>query len=236
MKDRHWPDIFNAICSSVTALAALFALIVVLYPQIKPSNVNHIELANAGVVDSQIFLANHYYRIGNLSESVYWYSIASQAEGEHQAKAINNLACIYLTTKNFNATQGNIFINAMNMFQAAADLGEIDAAKNLYILLIANPPEQFGTDYAYVLETSKEILIENNIDLTIFDRYQAHWEYVETNTGDCMPADNETYQYRMIDADYVLSEGKMHWVYTYSTYQKVSATEEPKYNYANITT
>ena len=64
MKDRHWPDIFNAICSSVTALAALFALIVVLYPQIKPSNVNHIELANAGVVDSQIFLANHYYRIG----------------------------------------------------------------------------------------------------------------------------------------------------------------------------
>ena len=104
MKDKRWLDIFNAICSSVTALAALFALIIVLYPQTKLSNANHIELANAGVVDSQMFLANHYYRIGNLSESVYWYSIASQAEGNHQGKAINNLAYIYLTAENINTT------------------------------------------------------------------------------------------------------------------------------------
>lgn len=46
---------------------------------------------------------------------------------------------------------------AMNMFKVAPNLGNIDAAKNLYILLIANPAEQFGADYADVLEDSKKI-------------------------------------------------------------------------------
>jgi len=234
MKDRRWVDIFNAICSSITALAALFALIIVLYPQIKPSNVNHIELANAGVVDSQIFLANHYYRIGNLSESVYWYSIASQTEGEHQAKAINNLACIYFTTENFNATRGNNYIDAMNMFKVAADLGEIDAAKNLYVLLISNPPEQFGAGYAEILESSKKVLIDNNVDLATFDKYQTHWEYVETISDDYIPSDDERYQYRKIDADFVLSEGRTYWIYTYAAYQKVAATATPEYTYIPV--
>ena len=117
------------------------------------------------------------------------------------------------------------------MFQAAADLGEIDAAKNLYILLIANPAEQFGAGYVDALESSKNALIDNNVDLALFDKYKTHWEYVKTTTDDHIPADNEEYQYRQIDADYVLSEGKMHWVYTYVTYQKVAATEEPEYIY-----
>lgn len=234
MKDRRWLDIFNAICSSITALAALFALIIVLYPQIKPSNANHAELANAGVVDSQMFLANHYFEIGNLSESVYWYSVASQTEGEHQAKAINNLACIYLTSENFNAIRGNNYLDAMNMFQVAAGLGEIDAAKNLHILLIANPAEQFGADYTEVLESSKNALIDKGVDLALFDKYKTHWEYVEISTGDHVPADSEEYQYRQIDADCVVSEGKMRWIHTYATYKKVAATATPEYIYIPV--
>ena len=231
MNKKSWFDVFNSICSAITALAALFALVVVLYPQIKPSNANHIELANAGVVDSQIFLANHYYEIGDLSQSIYWYSVASQAEGEYQAKAINNLAFIYLTSESINKTYQNKSQDAMNMFKNAAELGEVDAAKNLYILLISNPREQFGAEYPDVLSFSKNILTDNGIDIALFEKYQTQWNLIETVTGDHIPKDSEEYQYREVAADLVISDGQCHWIYTYATYQKITATSSPEYTY-----
>lgn len=147
MKDKQWLDKINAICSTLSAFAALLALIIVLYPQIKPSNTNHIELANAGNVDSQMFLADHYYEVGDLSQSVYWYSVASQTAGNHQPVAINNLAYIYLSYEQFSITKVDLYGDVARMFSTAADSGNVIAAKNLYILLVSNPADLFGAQH-----------------------------------------------------------------------------------------
>lgn len=215
-------------------LISIISLLLSVFPQLNPFNDNLIEKANAGDISSQMFLADLYYEIGNTGESVQWYSIASSHTGNHQASAINNLAYIYLTYDSFDITRQSNEHDAMKMFRVAAELGEVDAAKNLYILLVSNPSELFGKEYSEALNYAENILHANNIDIDSLDVYKTQWEYVETVSGDYVPPDEYDYQYRTVDVDLVVEDGKTYWIHTYAIYQKTNASDKPEYTYIPI--
>jgi len=81
-------SIWIAVCSLAVALIALLLSV---NPKIIPWNRNHIGRANVGDVYSQMFLAEHYFEIGDYSEAIYWYKIASIEPSEYQVYACNNL-------------------------------------------------------------------------------------------------------------------------------------------------
>lgn len=157
----HWIDI-------VALQIAVISLLLSVFPQMNPFNDNLVEKANSGDIEAQMTLANLHYEIGNTEESVQWYTVAVSHGGSHQAKAINNLAVIYLTDDRFDVTRQENEFDAMKMFRAAAELGEIDAAKNLYLLIVSNPKEIFGDCYAEYFEYATRKLKENNIFLILW--------------------------------------------------------------------
>lgn len=224
---KYWIDFFALFISTVSLLLSIF-------PQINPFNDNLIEKANAGDIDAQMFLADLYYEIGNTGESVQWYSIASSHRGNHQATAINNLAYIYLTYDCFDITRQSNEYDAMKMFKVAAELGEVDAAKNLYILLVSNPSELFGEEYSETLNYAEKVLRENNIDTNSLDVYKTQWEYVETVSDDHVPSNGYDYLYRTVGVDLVVEDGRAYWTHTYAIYQKVNEADEPEYTYIPI--
>lgn len=236
MKNKQWLDKVNAICSALSALAALLALVIVLYPQIKPSNTNHIELANAGNINSQMFLADHYYEVGDLSQSVYWYSVASQTDGEHRAVAINNLAYIYLSYEQFHITKVDIYGDVARMFSTAADSGNVIAAKNLYILLVSNPADLFSAQHDDYIEIAKKVLSVHDDVWDEVQQYASTWEYLEMQTGEIIPPDNNEYRYEFVSVNCAWDNEDYRLVntYTYKIYQRAEAKVEPIYTYIPI--
>ena len=223
----HWIDI---VALAVAFVSFLFSA----FPQINPFNDNLIEKANAGDVDSQMTLANLYYEIGNTGESVQWYTVATSHSGDHQAKAINNLAVIYLLDDRFDVTRQENELDAMKMFRAAAELGEVDATKNLYILLISNPKEIFGDNYSECLQYAIQKLKGNNILLGSLDKYCAQWELVKTVTDDFIPADDSEYKVVPVQKVMKSQEGYPVIVNSYDIYRKMDNTETPKYFYIKV--
>lgn len=92
MKLKHCFSVLLKICPIVFSLIALLFSI---SPQIFFSHSNYIKKAEAGHIKSQVFLADYYYEVGDTSESIYWYKIVAMHSGEHQARALNNLAVLY---------------------------------------------------------------------------------------------------------------------------------------------
>lgn len=224
----------SIVVSIIALLISALTFLVQFFPQINVFSDDYIAKAEAGHVDSQIFLANHYFEIGDISNSVLWYDIASQKEGDHQARAINNLAYIYLTDDRISIA-GRTEFDAMKMLHTSAKLGEIDGAKNLYILLISNPRELFGDDYDETLEFAKQILLTNGIALSDYEKFNTQWEYIETCIGESVPADNDTYKYVEIGmAKYELTENQFHWTHSYQVYRKPTNTLDPEYIYSKI--
>ena len=93
-------DVLYKITGIVSAFGVLLALITLattLYPQIVWGNQNHVNRANAGDAYSQMFLAEHYYEIGEYNDSIYWYKLASvnTQNSDYQAVACNNLGFLY---------------------------------------------------------------------------------------------------------------------------------------------
>lgn len=220
----HWIDI---VALAVAVVSFLFSV----FPQMNPFNDNLIEKANAGDVDSQMTLANLYYEIGNTGESVQWYTVAASHGGDHQAKAINNLAVIYLSDDRFDVTRQENELDAMKMFKAAVELGEVDAAKNLYLLLISNPKEIFGDNYSECLQYAIQKLKENGILLDSLDKYCAQWELIKTVTDDFIPADDGEYKVVPVQKVVKSQEGYPVIVNSYDVYRKLDNTETPKYFY-----
>lgn len=223
----HWIDLAALVIAIISLLFSIF-------PQSNPLNDNLIEKANAGDIDSQMLLANMYYEIGNVGESVQWYSIASAHSGEHQAKSINNLAVIYLTDNRFDLTRQENEYDAMKMFMAATKLGEIDSAKNLYLLLISYPDDLFNDEYPEAMEFARTQLLENGITLDTLDKYQTQWELVDTVTGEYVPPNDGVYRQKLIKSELVIQNEYPVWVDTYEIYRKKDGVDDPEYIYIKV--
>lgn len=226
----EWVSVIVAILALAVAVVSL---LFTFFPQLNLLNDNHIEKANAGDVKSQMFLANLNYEVGNTSESVYWYSVAITHSGNHQGKALNNLAYIYLLNDEFYITRNENYRDAMKLLRSAAELGEVDAAKNLYILLASNPQELFGEDYSSMMAFAKETLEDNGI---VWEELpQTEWEYVETVSDDSVPANTDELMYVEIgDAEYIYADKGFAWLHTYAVYKRTSEMNSPEYTYIKV--
>lgn len=232
---------FEKISVGIAILSLLISIISFVFtvrPQINPFNDNPIEKANAGDLDSQLFLANLNYEIGNAGESIKWYTIALHHSGEHKAKVLNNLAVVYLTNSQFYITRQENEIDAMNMFREAIELGEIKAAKNLYLLLTTSPKELFGEKYVDALRLAENTLEKAEIVLGALDKYQAVWEFYGTKDEAFVPEDDGVYRIGHATTEYVFPyEGAKAPVakHTYNVYRKVDGVDYPDYFYCKIT-
>ena len=146
-------NVIHILASLATALTLFFAV----FPQYQPFNRNYVQMANAGDVEAQMFLAEHYYEVGENKESHYWYKIASMYYGDHQAAALNNVAYIGLTYEYYNDSLQDYESKALNMFKKAAVLGNKAGVQNMYTLLKEMGEDTTAADYemelAWVIHT-----------------------------------------------------------------------------------
>lgn len=224
----------SLLIASASLVISMISFVFTTFPQINPLNDNLVEKANAGDTDSQMILANLYYEIGNIGESVQWYTVAASRGGSHQAKAINNLAVIYLTDNRFDVTRQENEFDAMKMLRAASEMGEIKATKNLYLLLISNPKEIFGDCYSEFLEYAEEELKDNDISLDSLEQYYTEWELIETVTEEFVP--NEDGEYKIVPVQKIVKpqNGYPVIVNSYNVYRKIDGAEIPNYFYIKI--
>ncbi|MCH5352096.1 MAG: hypothetical protein J1E06_01285, partial [Acutalibacter sp.] len=85
---------FLSILDVLYKLAGIFAVVGVfiawqslhtaLYPQDIEGNQNYVDMANAGDTYSQMFLAEHYFEIGEYGDAIYWYKLATINKGIYQ--------------------------------------------------------------------------------------------------------------------------------------------------------
>lgn len=81
-------------------IVVVVTFILSVFPNLNFLSSNYEEKAKAGHAYSQVYLAHHYYEIGNYEESLYWYKLAAE-KGKYQAVASNNLAILYSLTEVF---------------------------------------------------------------------------------------------------------------------------------------
>lgn len=185
-KTKHTKSTFELLCNLIASLAtalscflACLTLYFALYPQHKPSNTNYLEMANAGDIKSQVKLADLSYKIGQIDNAIYWYSIAALENSEYQGIALNNLASIYLNHESYSALKTNVYHECMDMFSIAMASGKFEAAQNLYMLLISNPHEYFDDRHDIELENAEEFLFDHEYDLQELSQYEIQWTLVE---------------------------------------------------------
>ncbi len=230
-------SIHKIIFAIVNITFSLVAFLFATFPQTNPFNTNPIEKANAGHSESQMFLANHYYEIGDIEESYYWYKIASTTKGKYQATALNNLAYLELTYLKSSDMKIDYLDKAFKVLDNAVDLGEKTALENTYILLLANDEKFFNNiDYWSELSRIEKLMVDNKIDVSKYQKYKNGWEYVETICGaESVPSNTDEYRFIGTGADRVRSDEpyKVKMVYTYDVY-KYKLGEEvllPEYIY-----
>ena len=148
---------FTQIMLAIVAIGISFiALIVSILPQFIPWNSNKYDRANAGDVEAQMFLADHFFEIGDYNEAIYWYKIASSEEGKYQAIACNNLGYIYATAfvPTDETSYNSKLIKAYQSFSKASRLGLKSGRENAAMILYINSPEDFP-DINYDVELHK---------------------------------------------------------------------------------
>ena len=235
--EKHRKFNFKWIIPYISLVLSIIAFMFSTFPQTNPFNTNPIAKANAGHSESQMFLAHHYYEIGDIEESYYWYKIASTTNGKYQATALNNLAYLELTYLKSSDMKIDYLDKAFKVLDNAVELGDKTALENIYILLLAND-ENFFTNIDYWSELSdiENLMIDNNIDISKYQKYKNGWEYVETVCGaESIPSNTDEYRFIGTGTDRVRSEEpyKVKMVYTYDVY-KYKLGEEfllPKYIY-----
>lgn len=146
------------ILNGISLVLSIAAFFLALFPQINPLNSNYVERAEAGDVEAQMFLAEHYFEVGENKSSHYWYKIASMYPGNHQAAALNNVAYIGLTYGYYSDSLLDYQSKALNMFKKAAALGDKAAVQNMYTLLKQlgeeNPAIDYEAELAWVIQVS----------------------------------------------------------------------------------
>jgi len=209
--------------SSISVIVAIVTLVIGMYPQLIWRNTNHIERANAGDADSQMFLADHYYETGEYSESIYWYKILATTEkGDYSYLACNNLGYLYA---NGYGISENINEESFR-FEKAAEHVEA-ATSNICTLLEASSKEDFPTignnRYESLLAQYE---VNNNIE-------SISYEFFDISYGTLFWRDNKKY----VGGLYVVNSdgvGKYFYrVYTYAENAGVNNTTE-KYIYIGL--
>lgn len=114
---------------------SFLSLFLSLFPQYNPMNRDFRARAKAGDAKAQMFLAEHYFSVGDVKESDYWYKIATMTPGGHCAAALNNVAYIGMTYSYFDEKLFDYKTRALEMFKEAAYLGNSVAVQNLYTFL-----------------------------------------------------------------------------------------------------
>ena len=233
-------SILPIVLSAFSLIVSIIVFLVATYPQLNLLNTNPIAKANAGHSESQMFLAHHYFEIGDIEESYYWYKIASTTKGEYQATALNNLAYIELTHLKTNDTEINYLDKSLKVLDNAVELGDKTALENQYILLISNNEKFFkDTNYYSKINTIEKLMVDNKIDVSKYQKYKNGWEYVETVCGaESIPPNTDEYSFIGIGTDRVRSDEpyKFKWVHTYDVY-KYKLGEEvllPEYKYIDF--
>lgn len=225
--------IFTIVNITFSLVAFLFAT----FPQANPFNTNPIAKANAGHSKSQIFLAHHYYEIGDIEESYYWYKIASTTKGKYQATALNNLAYLELTYLKTNDTSINYIDKALKTLDVAIEFDETTALKNKYILLLSSSEVFFkDIDYSTEIKSTEKQLTAKNINLSDFNKYKQNWILKDTvYNAEVIPKDTDIYKFEMTGCDYVYSDdNSFKWIYTYEIYAREEKSVTPKYEYINF--
>ena len=100
--------------------------------------------ANAGHVESQMLLAEHYYEVGEYDDAIYWYKIASSSSGEYQPIACNNLGFLYAKgygLSNESGMEVYRYPKALRLFAEAYDAGQATTDNELLSII-----EDNGTD------------------------------------------------------------------------------------------
>lgn len=215
------------IFSSFSVIVAMMTLLFSIYPQLIWKNANYFEKANAGDVYSQLFLANHYYEIGEYGESIYWYKIASTAENsKYSSVACNNLGYLYANGYGFSGNSEEVYRleKALLLFEQGAK--QLDASNdNIRTLLKASSKESFPSISSRDFEN---LLAQYNVESLV---ESVSYEYFEISRGPIFWKDNKKY----VGGQYVdASNGRGYYVYRVYTYAKQSNTSEEKYIYISI--
>lgn len=231
-------SIWAIVISAVSLIVSIIVFLVATFPQINLLNTNPIAKANAGHSESQMFLAHHYYEIGDIEESYYWYKIASTTKGKYQATALNNLAYLELTYLKTNDTSINYIDKALKALDFAIEFDETTALKNKYILLLSNSEVFFkDIDYSTEIKSTKKQLTAKNINLSDFNKYKQNWILKDTvYNAEVIPKDTDIYKFEMTGCDYVYSDdNSFKWIYMYEIYEKEEKAIVPKYAYIDFT-
>lgn len=230
-------SILTIVFSAFSLIVSIVVFLVATFPQLNLLNTNPIAKANAGHSKSQMFLAHHYYEIGDIEESYYWYKIASTTNGKYQAAALNNLAYLELTYLKTNNASINYIDKALKALNVAIELDSTTALKNRYILLLSNSDNFFkDTDYSVEIKSTEKQLTAKNIDLSDFDKYRQNWILKDTvYNAEQIPKDTDVYRFEMTGCDYVYNDNNsFEWIYTYEIYEKEEKSVSPKYEYIDF--
>lgn len=209
--------------SSISVVIAIVTLAISMYPQLIWKNTNHIEKANSGDIYSQIFLADHYYEIGEYNDAIYWYKVASTTKNHNLSYiAYNNLGFLY--AKGYGISDFNEdwyrLEKALSLFIKAAKYSKT-AIDNLCILLKTSSRNDFpnisNTQY-------EELLLQYDINNSI---ESISYEYSDISLGPILWKDNKKY----VGGQYVLeSNGIGKYFYRVYTYKESNVVLE-QYKY-----
>lgn len=237
-KQNKCISILPIMLSAFSLLVSIVVFLVATYPQLNLLNTNPIAKANAGHSESQMFLAHHYFEIGDIEESYYWYKIASTTKSKYQATALNNLAYLELTYLRSNDMEIDYLDKAFKVLDNAVELGDKTALENIYILLLAND-EKFFTNIDYWSELSRieKLMKANDMNVSKYAKFKGDWEYIETCTNaDSIPPNTHEYRFIGTGADYVLSNDNagLKWIYTYDVYRLNKEVLLPEFKYIDF--
>lgn len=235
----------NTLLSAIGIIIALSTFIFGYYyqalPQKQPGNDNIIAKANAGDTNSQLFLAHHYYEIGDIKESIYWYKIASlDKRNINYAAALNNLALLYLDQEYLPVKKGNHYHEIeRSLFTLSAKNGSPVGRKNLYLLLVSTPEELWTEiNYSQELAHIKDLLREKHEWSDELARFESGWEYVE-NTEGIDYSSNEEYTVIHVPGAPVtgITESGGEIViptYRSEVYRKIQPVPDPEFHYQDL--
>jgi len=145
-------DITNHIAFKILPICIAFlAFAFASFPWLNPFNVNREQKALYGHIDSQLYLGDHYFVIGDYSKSIYWYDLAATRENWKGAIALNNLGYIYsqaFVGPERNDTHFSFEQKALELFLRSRNFGNKYAISNVFALLY-NGDESMFPDYDY---------------------------------------------------------------------------------------
>ena len=144
---RDWLDFISKVVSILGFLSIIMAAITLIWnvhPQWIPWNNDLPGKANAGHVESQMQLAEHYYEVGEYDDAIYWYKIASSSSGEYQPIACNDLGFLYAKgygLSNESGMEVYRYPKALRLFAEAYDAGQATTDNEILSII-----EDNGTD------------------------------------------------------------------------------------------